>query len=295
MTTVMARLYPTQKKFEIIETSGQANVQLRVDRELSKMNRRLYREGRVYTCKLDLNPQQAQPGSFVEIFALKDTWFIHKAWQTAFEEYLNATKQERDRAGKSQSARWNDFRVNSGTGLQLLNARHYGDNGSVASLTDGEFLLSEVEDGSGTTRQFTWSDSPTAGEYGILVEYAKEGGPSDMPTSPTTSQPYASLDSDSSNVEWDDVTDHGNEPPYRDTINDSYPWTKVATLSVDAGMQKLSSGFFNAPCGIVMIRGLSTQVAQELVLEVKAGDYKGVHAPRMFNEIKNMGDDVKVV
>jgi len=171
----------------------------------------------------------------------------------------------------------------------------YANNGAPSSLTTGEFILSEVEDGSGTTRQFTWSHTPTSGEYGILVEYTKEGGPSNMPTNPTADQPYSDLDSHSSNVEWDDVTDHGNEPPYDSVINDQYPWTKVATLSVDAGMQKLSSGFFNAPCGIVMIRGLSQQAAQELVREVKSGDYKGVHAPRMFNELKTVGDDVKVV
>jgi hypothetical protein len=291
----MAKQYPVARKMEIIETSAQANVQLRVDRELSKMNRRLYREGRNYTVKLDLNPQQAQPGNFVEVFALKDTWFIHKAWQKAFQEYLNATAIERDRAGKTQQARWNDFRVNSGLGLQLANARQYSDSGAANSLTTGEFLLSEVEDSSGTTRQFTWSDSPTSGEYGILVEYAKQGRPPQTPTSPTADQPYSEQDSDSSNVEWDDVTDHGNEPPYRALVGSQYPWTKVATLSVDAGMQKLSTGFFNAPCGIVMIRGLSTQTAQEMQLEVKAGDYKGVHAPRMFNQIKEHNNQVKVV
>ena len=93
----MAKQYPVTRKMEIVEVSGQANVQLRVDRELSKMNRRLYREGRNYSVKLDLNPQQASPGSFVEIFVLKDTWFIHKAWQKAFQEYLNATALQSDR------------------------------------------------------------------------------------------------------------------------------------------------------------------------------------------------------
>ena len=291
----MAKQYPVTRKMEISEVSGQANVQLRVDRELSKMNRRLYREGRNYTVKLDLNPQQAQAGNFVEVFALKDTWFIHKAWQFAFQEYLNATALERDRAGKTQQARWNDFRVNSGLGLQLANSRAYTKSGSAQSLTDGEFLLSEVEDSSGTTRQFTWSDSPTSGEYGILVEYGKQGRPPSTPTSPGVDQPYSDQDSDASNVEWDDVTDHGNEPPYKSVIRHTTPWIKVATLSVDAGMQKLSTGFFNAPCGIVMIRGLSTQVAQEMQLEVKAGDYKGVHAPRMFNQIKEHNNQVKVV
>jgi hypothetical protein len=64
-------------------------------------------------------------------------------------------------------------------------------------------------------------------------------------------------------------------------------FTKVATLYVDAGGgNKLSTGYFNAPCGLVLITtggGLNaTTVSEKIYVEAKAGDYKGVHAPSML-------------
>jgi len=76
----------------------------------------------------------------------------------------------------------------------------------------------------------------------------------------------------------------GNEPPYDATgVGADSPWVRVATLSTGSS-QKLSTGFFKAPCGLVIFD--SSEVinvnVNALSWEVKAGDYKGVHAPSML-------------
>ena len=291
----MAKYYPVQNKVEIETQSASDTGQLRVDRVLSRANRRLYREGRTYQVKLDLDTSTAVPGNYVNVFVLKNTWYNHKAWQMAFQEYLNATKTERDRAGKTRLARWNDFRVKTGVTAVGLNGKQFNHSLGAVNQVGGEFELSEITDSSGTNRQFTWSGTPTGSEFGILTEYGKQGGPNQHPTSPGSDQPYSEMDGDSSNAEYDDVTDHGNLPPYETNVESATPFTQVATLSIDPGAQKMSTGFFDAPCGIVIVTGLNAQAVQRLTMTAKLGDYKGIHAPRMFHEIKTEGDDVKVV
>lgn len=291
----MAKQYPVLSRIELETASANATGQLRVDRVLSRANRRLYREGRNYTVKLELDTSTAVAGNYVNVFVLKDTWFVHNAWKMAFQEHLNATALERDRAGKTRQARWNDFRVKTGVSAVDLVGKQFNNALAAIDQTGGEFVLSTITDSSGTDRTFTWSGSPTASEFGILTEYEKQGGPNTTPTSPGTDMPYSEMDADASNAEFDDVTDHGNLPPYETNVESGTPFTQVATLSIEPGAQKMSTGFFNAPCGIVIVTGLNGAALQRLTLTAKAGDYKGVDAPRMFNKIVEHNNQVKVV
>lgn len=291
----MPKRFATERQMALVLAQANSAGVVRIDRCLSKRNHRLYREGRTYTAKIDLNPEEAVPGNYVEVYTLKDTWFTHKAWQLAFQEYMTATMKERRKATKGHLARWNDFRVNDGLNLAELLPRHYNRTGGAAQQTSGEFVLSKVEDSGGVVRTWTWSHSPSASEFSIMTEYDKAGNTNSQPTSANLDQPYSEMDSDVSNNEWDDVTDSGNEPPYlQNGLDPTNAWNKVATLAVDPGMQKLSSGFFDAPCGIVMLRGLNSNSQQEVVLTVKAGDYKGVAAERMYDSIKEESDSVVV-
>ena len=256
----------------------------------------MYREGRVYSTKIDLNTEDAIVGNFVEVYTLKDTWFTQKAWQLAFQEYMNATKNERDKVkNKKALARWNDFRTGDGTGLAELLPRQANHTGGLTNESAGEFVLSKGEDAAGATRTWTWDPAPSGTEFSIMTEYDKAGNTDPQPAAPTTDQPYSEMDSDASNVEWDDVTDSGNLPPYNQNgLDPLFPWNKVATLSVEPGKQKLSTGYFNAPCGIVMLRGLNSNAQQEVVMTVKSGDYKGVHAERLYDTMETQGDNVVI-
>jgi hypothetical protein len=99
--------------------------------------------------------------------------------------------------------------------------------------------------------------------------------------------PYDDLMSDDSAAMASDLQTKGNLPPYDATgVNAGEPWVRVGTLSAGAS-SKLSTGFFNAPCGFVIITqggGFENAIVQEEFLSwtVKSGDYKGVHAPSLL-------------
>jgi hypothetical protein len=69
-------------------------------------------------------------------------------------------------------------------------------------------------------------------------------------------------------------------------------------LHSDTGGQRLSTGYFDAPLGIVIITSSSGHKlfsqGTELSVEVKAGDYKGVHSTPMFDRISVKPDRIEV-
>ena len=83
------------------------------------------------------------------------------------------------------------------------------------------------------------------------------------------------------------LSDDGNLPPYAQSTIENQVFTKIATLNVAAsGGNKLSTGYFTAPCGLVYIStsgGINgTTIGNKIYVEVKGGDYKGVHATNML-------------
>ncbi len=80
------------------------------------------------------------------------------------------------------------------------------------------------------------------------------------------------------------LQNRGNLPPYNANAFPSI-WVKVATLTVGAaGNQKISTGFFDAPCGLVYLKATGTNfddLNNGISLTVQAGDYKGVKAHNM--------------
>lgn len=271
--------YPVQRHISAISQLNAANVEVNCDKLLSESNHRLYRQGRFYNVKIDLDMTELPPTP-VQVFALRDTWFNQKAYQMAFEQYQNATKEERSRLSKTQLARWADFRVKSGSGYDSVDSRQADANGNLTRMSQGERPLTEVETSDGNTRTFSWS--ATAGSLDIPAEYGKKANPITSPTNATTDVPYSDLDSDVSNVEVQDLTESGNNPPYALTTFGEN-WTLVATLWGDKPeSQRLSTGFFTAPCGMVLVKGLPSAATTGFHVTFKAGDYKGVDAPSML-------------
>ena len=77
----------------------------------------------------------------------------------------------------------------------------------------------------------------------------------------------------------------GELPPYNaEGVGASAPWVEVAQLSAATTAQKLSTGFFDAPCGFVLIvpQFATSDELDTLSWSVQSGDYKGVHAPSML-------------
>jgi hypothetical protein len=278
--------YPVVRSFPI-SAGASANTLVDGARHLSVTNRRLMRFGRYYQFKVDVRPDYA--GTPIEVFALRDDWAVQKSFQMAYQMYLKNTADERAALSPGQVARWEDFRIADGLnvagGVNQSRPVLHNETGGAVILNAGEFQLSNIVDSSNVKRTFTWSHTPTATEYSVLLEYDKTGNAQANPSSVPTDMAYAEIDSEVNEETGDDLKGDGNLPPYDQTgVNALSPWVRIAVLgSGAAGQQRLSSGFFTAPCGLVFLKGFTeTSEAYSVTIEAKSGDYKGVHAPSML-------------
>lgn len=279
-----ADYYPVQRHVNLRSTATEVDYYvLDVARNLSVANHRLYRQGKTYNVKVDLNPGAS--ATTYSVFALVDTWYIQKAWQLAKATYDKATADERAVMSSQQIARWEDFRVQAGlsghAGGQLVPAPFSNGMASAAD-TAGEFSFSRITLADGVTnRFFTWGPT-SGGDLGMLEEYDKSGDTDASPSTASASKAYAGTDNAVTENQMDALSDNGNLPPYDAAAFNSRVWVRVGVL--DAGPDgKLSTGYFHAPCGLVVVQpaASSTAITTQLSLTVQAGDYKGVKAMNM--------------
>ncbi len=283
---------PTQRKIpmRISAPAGTAPTEVQFDtgRLLSQLNHRLYRYGKRYTQKIDVDPSFMAPGSSVDVYALMDTWYVQKAYEEAAMVFHRAYQNERENLTKGARARWFDFRIDSGipATVPALYAATDGNprTSPPSAVVAGEFLNSIVEDAAGGTRSFSWTAGTSATVYNVMTEYNLAGNTDSSPTTSTGAGPYDDLEADASAVEMEALQNRGNLPPYDANAFPSI-WVKVATLTVGAaGNQKISTGFFDAPCGLVYLKATGTNfddLNNGISLTVQAGDYKGVKAHNM--------------
>jgi len=279
--------YPVQRVMRVEPDNSQIGTtyELNVERYLSKSNRRLYRQARTYSVKIDIDPDASQ---VMYVYALADTWTHARALKMAYASYLENGASERRDIKEKNIARWEDFRVLSGLNSGHTIPRNFLTPGTVSPLIAGEFETSLVFDSAGNQRTFDWTGSTTPGSYSILDEYDKAGNFQPSPTTTTGDMPYDDLMADDSAAMANALQVRGNIPPYR-AAGTQAPWVLVGVLqsekSVASSGSRLSTGYFNAPCGIVAIvadTGAIVPEANRLSMTVKAGDYKGVHAPSML-------------
>lgn len=282
--TLKADYFPVQRNMALQSEGVEVDYYvLDVARCLSVSNHRLYRQGKTYVAKVDLDPGSS---TTVNVFALRDTWMIQKAWQLGRSVYLRSTADERAVLSKQKIARWEDFRVDAGlsghNGNELV-PYHYSTGLTGLGDTVGEFSLTEITLADGATqRAFHWG--ATGGTFlGLLEEYDKAGATDGAPSAIEADNPYAGVDVGVHETQMDDLAARGNFPPYDRNNFNARVWVKIGTLNGVAAHGKLSTGYFNAPCGLIAVQPSvpSTEINGQLSLTVQAGDYKGVKAHNM--------------
>lgn len=277
--------YPCVRKFKVgsAASAGNTNTLLRASDMLSKVNHRLYRQGMYYDVKIDLDPNATD---VVHVFCLADTWMNQKAWQLAYQTYLNNSLEEEGRR-----SRWSDFRVKatlaSGTSAYPL-LYNMNTNTAPSQFTAGEFVNSQVRSAAGVAKEFTWDSPAGSNNFGLLAEYSNTFNADADPESVITDLAYVEVNGDEMDADqYEHLQDAGNEPPYNaDGVNDTTPWTHVATLDA-SDAQKLSTGYFRALNGLVCLVGYykagvpsdpNDPTAPTLSIEFKSGSYKGISA-----------------
>ena len=254
---------------------------------LSIANRRLYRYGKMYQLKLDLDiPSNFAGEAVVEVFALRNNWDTQRAFALA-KSVFDEAYQDELKMGTGNLARWRDFRIANGvTGSGIIDPVKY-DSASLAIGVEniGEHQLSSV-DKAGTETFFTWGNA-SATAISVPSEWVNAGRTSASPNVLSTTAPYSGVNSDqNSDIEQEHLAETGNLPPYSQS-SASDLLTKVATLYFRPGaigLSKLSTGFFDAPCGLFIIKVNQALANGTLKFTAKSGDYKGVHALSMCQE-----------
>ena len=281
--------FPVQRKVYLSGNASPASQTGLIDagRLASTINHRLYRYGKKYTLKVDMDVDAVGAGESIEVWALADSWAVQKAFEEAKMVFDLAYKNERENLSKEARARWFDFRALSGISGDTMYATVANDpTGVAALLTGGSFDESIVEDQAGVQRKFSWRTATSASQYSIPAEYDLSGNTTTSPTASTSSGPYADLQADSSVIEMNALQIRGATPPYE---ANSFPgvWVKIATLQLSGteGAQRLSTGYFDAPCGQVVLKlsgaASTTTINNKVAVEFRAGDYKGLRAHNM--------------
>lgn len=274
--------YPVQRHIEITGI-GSNKMVLDGAKFLSESNHRLYRQSRVYRCKIN-QIDAATDGRQLEVYTLRDTWWLQKAYQMAKKTFDENTKQERSGMSPVNMARWNDFRINlapaAGQTYDFLDptVRNNGTTNS-STLSNGEFVDSLVTREDGTDLSFGLFELPNA-RWSIIGEYDKTA---DVDASPANTvsganiSAYGGLDDDNDDGSRNHLQDAGNLPPYDpDSLGAETMLRRVAILGGSGSNQKLSTGFFDAPLGFVLLVSQGANGSYEI--EFASGDYKGVHA-----------------
>jgi hypothetical protein len=247
---------------------------------LSKVNHRLYRQSRYYECSVTIDSNVAD-GTTVDVYALADTWWTQKSLQLAKQAWDESNAEEKMMLN-GKVARWNDFRVQAGLGgFGGLNPVQFSrvTLANVPFLT-GEFEDSSVVDQAGVTRVFTWGVG-SANSYSLMDEYNATGNTSADPQNPATGA-YTGLLPNLEAGAAAALQDDGNQPPYDANNYGSGYWVKVGTLHLAGGRQRLSTGYFTAPCGLIALTNVGFLANPDIQVEIKAGDYKGVKAPSIL-------------
>lgn len=265
-----------------VRKSGTALVQaLQVDgpRLLSGANHRLYRQCGVYRMKIDLNVSDSVPDGW-RVMTLGNAWHVKRAIQTARDMYDQAMADERSAAGQS---RWHDFRMSLGAAAFSYEDALSGLQSSPVGLSSGPFQgewdLSQITDANGNTKAFALEGSSSSAQYNIFDEYDNLSNPDQSPGTPVTGA-YDGVNAlvDSANI--DRLSNKGNFPPYHATdITDRIYVCQGTLFRQASGAQKMSTGYFDAPLGLVwIVRDNVSEftAAPEFLLEVAAGSYKGV-------------------
>lgn len=241
----------------------------------SMINRRHYPATGVYECNIMLNP--AVVTGQLNVYVLKDNWDTIGAIRQAYKAYRQATSQEREHT--SMLPRWEDFRIAHGTGLTEMNPFVYNQGLGSSAMTLGEFELSQVVDASGATKSFKVQGAGSATEYNILTEWSESGNVDATPSNlSTTGLAYSGLEENLDGAQMAQLRTEGNLPPYDEDGNDGLlsPWTKVATLTnaVAGADGRISTGFFRAPLGMIIVTGADSNGWG--ILQLREGSHKGI-------------------
>lgn len=317
----MVTIQPAQRRlfYTGTMTSNEGTFYIDLAKDLSAVNRRLYRQGMQYYVE-SFEHYNIFANDEVQSMACStagDTWTVHNAWKKAFAHWKRQQREARKLVGQGTAPTWEDFKIylddahraggtGSATGdeLSVLAA----DGGAVGS---GEWihskLIYETDDQGTTAESFLHLIGPDVSttDAGLILNYQKSRVTvqSEDPEVPAeySANLYAYMARDENEV-MDEVAnnmeDENDAPPYdlddyvgNDTNADA-PFVQSFSLASPSQPLAVGNGFL-AECGLIKIDAARFSVATNAYsgnpdsqifafsITVAPGPYKGVMAEPM--------------
>lgn len=274
--------------------------------DLSRVNRRLYRQGRQYHVKritvVSRNTLAAPGGEagFVSVSTAPETWVTQKAWQRGFNLWQQMNKEAMRGSGDVRG-KWSDFKVYLSNDHRTGDVLTPKDNGGN-NANSGDWDYSEMVSPDGTT-------SADSFYLHLLGDHQPAGGTPGANVSIGLIKSFGdarrTVDIDQPNVQSSTVNDPLNNLFDYGTVvdeiltdlsgqNDSSPYGTNNYVGDDANMPKpvvvqhttlgtdgkATMGGFTAMCGLLELE-VTSPIASDVysvLVELAPGKYRGVAA-----------------
>lgn len=280
-------------------------------RDLSAVNRRLYRQGKHYFVKKITVTSRDSDNGLVSVSAAPNSWVLSAAWKKAFRLWNSMREGHGGAPGSGlprgvSPAKWADFKVYLSNDHRTATMAVPLDNGNnPVSLADSEWIHARFISPDGTTGADEFTAHLLGTDVGAVGAYTSVGIVKGYAQSRRTVQQDDSgdfIDTDSWMVNLfddgttldevaEDLKDDGDLPPYD---LDNYPGGNTnmpkpivqqmkALVQSAAGATNAPSitlGGIQAPIGVLEIETQSgvPEDVFDVLIELAEGDYKGVKA-----------------
>ena len=296
-------------KYTIASGTSQSAAYINIAKDLSAINRQLFRQARMYKVK-SLTVIDNDQEKFVQVGIAPDSWVMRNAVKRAYERYNEMNAQVLDDQ-PSLKARWSDFKP-------YLSPRHFmaekglggtietpeDMNGNNLSYGEWEYAVFESPDATSSVDGYEvtvlgdHSGSPGAFTHvGLIKSYGDARGTVNQ-QEPFVNALAASNDPlvnllDAGN-QFDEIAEniiqHGDRPPYAmGNVGDDYPGSRnnmpeelmiaeFNSSNTTEGVQRVFG--FNVPLGVIRLdhSTVSGNTNFTVIVEVAEGSYKGVHS-----------------
>lgn len=285
-----------------LTNSGSANTEtshfIDLARDLSAINRRLYRQGRDYHIRKVTVTSINTPngGGRISLSTVPDSWTARNAWKRGFETWRKQRKEASDASG-IKPGKFDDFKVHlsvDGKGATKLLPKDNGGN----SVTLGEWQYAVLHSPDGTTSaddmtlHMLGAHNGSAGSWnsiGLIQSYGETRTTVDTgtPNVPATASDDPLVNMFDHGTNFDEVINEieqdNDEPPYSvtDYAGDNTNMPKPLVCQTGAFVDgRVVLGGFNAICGLLEIEAQSAigNDVYEVLVELAPGNYRGISA-----------------
>lgn len=311
----MAKIEPAVTQLAYLVPNGDSYIDLAKD--LSKVNRRLYRQGMTYVIQdIQIGVGVGMTATDVHQFTFGtagNSYIVHNAWKKGFFAWRKQVREHSEGTG-IKPGKWNDFKVHLDDSMEdgtILEP--YAGDGAVYQAGEWDYSVLVFDD-DGTEREFEMhligssnlADTNEESGIGLIDQYQRSRAilGSNEPTIPSTASDtiYAKLlgTDEMTDMVMDNIEDKNDSPPYD---HDEYPGGETnadapvpqRVGSVNATMSTATLPGFIAPCGLIKVAsgeiqldGSSPPIYESVsaatalvILTIAPGPYRGVLAAPM--------------